>query len=153
MHGFSLIETLVYLGLVSLLITGTLVSAYAVQESAERYQHLAYLEQEGLFIMRRLSWSIQTGTLLLPLQNTTEKELTVRTVSNSTVRYKIEDNHLVEEIEGEPMPLSYLGAENFEVMNEYRASTSKVTLSFTLKSEHGSKWDRTFKEALYVGIP
>lgn len=53
-RGLSLIETLVYLGLLSLLLTGCLISAYALQETAARNQTMARIEQDGTFIVSRL---------------------------------------------------------------------------------------------------
>lgn len=53
-RGLSLIETLVYLGLLSLLLTGCLVSAYALEETAARNQTMARIEQDGTFMVSRL---------------------------------------------------------------------------------------------------
>ena len=55
MSGLTLIETLVYLALLSLLLTGCLVSAYALQETAARNQTMARIEQDGVFLLLRLA--------------------------------------------------------------------------------------------------
>jgi len=65
--GFTLIETVVYLGLFALLIGGTIVAAYSVFESSDRLRTIAMLQQEGYFIIAKIEWALGgANTVTLP---------------------------------------------------------------------------------------
>lgn len=63
-RGFSLIETLLYLALLSMLMTGGIAGAYASAESAERNREQARIEQDGSFLLKRLRWSLQEEAVI-----------------------------------------------------------------------------------------
>lgn len=54
--GFTLIETLVYLGLFSMLIGGALVAAFGIFESNGRNQTKAIVQAEGQFLAAKIDW-------------------------------------------------------------------------------------------------
>src|SRR3989344_9023228 len=54
--GFTLIETLVYLGLFSILIGGALVAAFGIFESNGRNQTKAMVQEEGQFLAAKIDW-------------------------------------------------------------------------------------------------
>ena len=59
--GFTLIETITYLAIYSIIITGALVSAYAIFESAGRNQTKAIAQEEGTYLVGKIDWAL-TGT-------------------------------------------------------------------------------------------
>ncbi len=63
-RGFTLLETLLYLGLLTILLTGALVSAYAIAGSATRNQETAHLEQEGVFLLHRFKEALREDDAL-----------------------------------------------------------------------------------------
>lgn len=56
--GFTLIETMVYLSLFSLMMGGVVVSAYNIFESTGRSQTRAMIQEEGDFIIGKIDWSL-----------------------------------------------------------------------------------------------
>ena len=59
MHkGFTLIETIIYLALFSVLMTGALVAAYNLMEGGKRMQTRAMLQEEGHFLLGKIEWSM-----------------------------------------------------------------------------------------------
>lgn len=58
MRGFTLIETLIYIALYTLIIGGVVVSVYSIIESSNRNQAKAMLHEEGLFILGKLESSL-----------------------------------------------------------------------------------------------
>ena len=59
MHkGFTLIETIIYLALFAVLMTGALVAAYNLKEGGERMQTRAMLQEEGTFLLGKIEWSM-----------------------------------------------------------------------------------------------
>jgi type II secretory pathway pseudopilin PulG len=58
LRAFTIIETVVYLGLFSILIGGAVVGAYNVFESAGREQTRAMLQEEGSFLIGKINWAV-----------------------------------------------------------------------------------------------
>lgn len=56
--GFTLIETLVYLALLSLVFTGLFAAGFAIVESLDAMKTRAIVQEEGNFIMAKLNWAV-----------------------------------------------------------------------------------------------
>ena len=56
--GFTLIETLVYLGLFSILIGGALAAAFGIFESNSRNLTKAIVQAEGQFLAAKIDWAL-----------------------------------------------------------------------------------------------
>lgn len=87
-RGFTLIETLVYLALFTLMIGGLVISAYALFESNDRNQTKAMLQEEANFVMAKIvrtldnaaSASVSGGSML----TVTKYDLTTVVVSTTS---------------------------------------------------------------------
>ncbi len=89
MKGFSLIEMLVYLSLLSLLISGALASAYATATFSATYRTETRMEHDGRFMVYMARTHLQAyGTNLL-----TEK-------MESLTRYQVTDIEISESGDG-----------------------------------------------------
>jgi type II secretory pathway pseudopilin PulG len=76
--GFTLIETIIYIALFSILIGGGVTTAYSLIESSDRNQTETLLTDESLFIFSKIRWIIsQTDTIQNPPINTLGQSLTV----------------------------------------------------------------------------
>lgn len=60
-RGFTLIETLIYLALYAIIMTGAIVSAYAILSSSARNQTKALVQEEGSFLVGKIDW-VLSGT-------------------------------------------------------------------------------------------
>lgn len=60
--GFTLIETLVYLGLFGIIMVGVISVAYTTFESNGRQQTKALLQEEGDFLLAKLNWTLTGAT-------------------------------------------------------------------------------------------
>ena len=58
MRGFTLIETLVYLALFTILIGGVVASAYGLFENASRNQTRSMIEEEGAYLIGRINYAL-----------------------------------------------------------------------------------------------
>ena len=56
--GFTLIETLVYLGLFSILMGGSLVCVYGVLETSANTRARSELQEEGDFLIEKFDWAL-----------------------------------------------------------------------------------------------
>jgi prepilin-type N-terminal cleavage/methylation domain-containing protein len=81
-RGFTLMETMIYIALFSVLIGGAVVSAYHVLQGGNRNQEAVEVQQEGTFINRKVNWEIAkadsaqivSGALVLQPGNVVIKE-------------------------------------------------------------------------------
>ena len=70
--GFTLIETLIYIALFSIILTGILLTAYQIIDGSEKTRQKVILEEEANFLMRKFSWAtagIRSGDIVNPSQN------------------------------------------------------------------------------------
>lgn len=62
--GFTLIETLLYLALFSIIIGGVLVSAYQIILASTASQESALIQEEGHFLVAKINWALTGATLV-----------------------------------------------------------------------------------------
>lgn len=63
MKGFTLIETLVYIALLGLLMTGALLGSYNLVQSSSRTTTSTAAQDEGSFALRKLEWAVAGMTV------------------------------------------------------------------------------------------
>ncbi len=56
--GFTLVETLVYLGLFAILIGGAFTAAYGIVQSSGSNQTRTMIQEEGDFLIAKITWSL-----------------------------------------------------------------------------------------------
>lgn len=86
MKGFSLIEILIYIGVMTLMITSIFSTVYALEHTARRSRDEGRLLHEAMFIEATIqdllrsseSFSISQDRTLLTLQTTSEEETTMQ---------------------------------------------------------------------------
>ena len=61
-RGFTLIETVLYIGLMGILMTGTLLIVYQLLQSSSHTNAKTTLQNEGTFVLRKLDWAFSTNT-------------------------------------------------------------------------------------------
>ena len=77
-NGFTLIETMVYLAIYSIIMTGTLLSVYAIFGSSARNQTKALAQEEGSFLVAKIDWALTgTQTISSPAMNASGDSMTV----------------------------------------------------------------------------
>jgi hypothetical protein len=64
MRGFTLIETVIYIALLGMLMTGAVVTTYELMLSAGSSNSKNTTGEEGNFVLRKLDWAL-TGTSTL----------------------------------------------------------------------------------------
>lgn len=61
-HGFTLLETIIYVALFSMLMTGVLVTVYELINSGTHNRMAVAIQEEGTFVDRKLSWALSGAT-------------------------------------------------------------------------------------------
>ncbi|HEY4477202.1 MAG TPA: prepilin-type N-terminal cleavage/methylation domain-containing protein [Candidatus Paceibacterota bacterium] len=69
--GFTLIETIIYIALMALLISGGVVTTFYVADSAQKNKSDVNIQAEGNFIVRKIEWAV-TGASDLSIPSVTE---------------------------------------------------------------------------------
>ena len=57
-RGFTLIETLIYIAIYSIIMAGALVSVYAILGSSARNAMKAMVQEEGSFLIGKIDWAL-----------------------------------------------------------------------------------------------
>jgi len=82
--GFTLLETVIYIGLFSLMFTGIFVSIYPLFSSADRLTKNIAVEGESAFILAKINYALSStitsssGTITTPSAGNTANELVIK---------------------------------------------------------------------------
>ena len=116
MHkGFTLIETIIYLALFSVLMTGALVAAYNLLEGEQRMQTRAMVQEEGNFILGKFERTmLGASSIDEPIANTTGTTLRVTKSDGGTVTLERRGTSVRIDTGSGPQPLT---GEDVRVMN------------------------------------
>lgn len=87
-QGFTLVETLLYLGLFGLLMTGIVVSAYSMFELTGRTQSRAMLTSEGNFLLGKVNWAMN-GAMSVTIGSSPLSLTITRASSPNTVKFDL----------------------------------------------------------------
>ncbi|MEK7177077.1 MAG: type II secretion system protein [Patescibacteria group bacterium] len=67
-NGFTLIETVIYLGLFAIIMTGVLTAVYSVSQTGSRNQARAMIQEEGTYLLGKIDWVLSgVKTINLPI--------------------------------------------------------------------------------------
>lgn len=61
--GFTLVETMIYVALFAIIMSGAIVSIYGIIGSSARNQTKAMAEEEGSFLLGKIDWAL-TGVVI-----------------------------------------------------------------------------------------
>ena len=87
--GFTLIETIIYIALLSLMLGGVLLSIFQILQGSLRTGEKTTTQEEGNFILRKINWTL-TGLSGLPTIGGSGCAQTL-TTSKATVRLNTSD--------------------------------------------------------------
>lgn len=57
-RGFTLIETIIYIALLGILMSGAILTAFDLVQSGQSSNTKATLQEEGNFVQRKLAWAL-----------------------------------------------------------------------------------------------
>lgn len=153
--GFTLIETIIYIGLFSLIFTGIFVSIYPLMTGAERLSRNVAIEGETAFILAKIGYAVSStmtdgngnittpnGDLVLSY-NGTEKFRFADDTSSSYCATPLICRVLTLKTAGGSNPAIPLNAQRVQVENFFVAQTSTtgtqphyIDVSFDVNEEH-----------------
>lgn len=144
--GFTLIETLVYIGLFVLLVGGGMATAYNIFSSNATLQSKIFAEQEGEFVLGKLNW-ILSSTASTSLNPSPLKLTVTRPSGTFEVTYDQTSKQVIlKQDSGSPKPLNSTASrvEAFTISKtETPGLPDQVNIAFNIES-------RTFSLNKYV---
>lgn len=131
--GFTIIETLVYLGLFSIVIGGSMAAAYQVIQATNAGYNHVFLQEEANFLLRKMNWdltgaksfSVTTSPAMLSIEKPGFPTLTLNTNEN---------NIQLTRGTGSPIILNTSSVSVLDVSFETLSGGRGITVSFTLTS-------------------
>ena len=159
-NGFTLIETLIYIGLFTILIGGVGTSAYSITESSSRNSIKALLQSEGDFLVGKINWAL-TGikNVTEPAVSLTSGQLSVTKWDSTLGTVAITLNAGKMKISCGGLPAKPLNNEDITVSDllfihkfDGGANPESVTASFTLsiKTLNGMPLTQEFSTTNYL---
>ena len=127
-RGFTLIETLVYLALFTLIIGGLMSASYALFESGDRNQAKAMLQDEENFVIAKIMWALESAkTVSVPAVGTPGSALSVIKYDGSTAQFCLSG-----------VDVKYLGASGSCVSSGVILNNSNVAITALTFTHVGS---------------
>ncbi len=104
-NGFTLIETLIYIALFSILMSGAVVTSYALIESTGKIDTKSTVEEEGSFVLKKIDWAMSDtssiSTIITPASGSYGSSLSLNRGDGNKVEIKINSaNKTIEIREG-----------------------------------------------------
>jgi type II secretory pathway pseudopilin PulG len=136
-QGFTLLETLIYIGLFTIIIGGALVSSYYIFESSSELQTKVYGEQEGEFVLTKINYLLNS-TATATISGTPEVLTITRggntyllTYDATTQQVKLKkDTGAYQILNGTNAPIT-----NFQMQKlQTSGQPDKLVISFSIRS-------------------
>jgi type II secretory pathway pseudopilin PulG len=133
-RGFTLIEAAIYMALFGILMGGAVVAAYNIFEGSGRAQTRAMIQEEGDFLLSKISWVLSgTQAVTAPNSSTMGSSLTVVKYDTSI------GNPIVIFIPPGTFNLAMSTSSNptWEILNNTNVRISNLLFYHTLSSGNG----------------
>jgi type II secretory pathway pseudopilin PulG len=156
-RGFTLIETLVYIGLFALIISGLLFSTFNVFQTSDRTKTRAAVQEEGDFLLGKLNWALSGASAVsAPASGGTGTTLTL-TKAGSSISFALSSGNLtLQRGVGAATRLnntnSTITAATLFTHTGSGGSPEFVTAAFTLqtKTPNGLSYSQDFQTTKYL---
>ena len=150
--GFSLLETLVYLGLFAIVMTGIIAVAFSIFEGSGRNQTKVMVQTEGNFLLGKINWAMNDATTTSV--TITPPSLTITRNSNpTTVVFDLDSGGNNMEINGSILNNSNVTVSNLSFPRSgVGTPVESVTASFTLNTllPTGQPYTQNFQTTKYL---
>jgi hypothetical protein len=98
MKGFTLIETILYLALLSMIMGGVILCVYQISDNAQFVQAGILSEEEGNFLLKKISWALHDAALIrTPIPNASGSVLSLdkQDFEENPITFELHDGNLL----------------------------------------------------------
>jgi len=157
-QGFTLIETLIYLGLFTIIMVGVVAVAYSTFEANGRLQTKTLIQEEGDFLLAKLNWALTGATAATVVSLPSLPSLTLTRANNPTqVVFDKNGNFLEIKRNGSPTG-DNLNNSDVQITNLNfiptggGTSVESITAGFSLqtKTPNGQTYSQDFQTTKYL---
>lgn len=140
--GFTLVETLIYIALFSIVIGGGMVAAYEIMQGTQAGNNQVILQEEANFIYRKINWALTGASSVNVTSNSLSLTKNINGTSTNLIFNYASPNLNVER---PPEVADYLNSESISVTNLVFARVieagkpDKINVDFTLETEQGGR--------------
>jgi type II secretory pathway pseudopilin PulG len=134
--GFTLLEILLYLGLLGIIMGGCIGLCFAILQSSEKLSAAVSTQKESSFVMDKLKWLIDNNAVAGPPVNTNDSKLVLISANSpNSLEVKVLDNRL--RLQRENSESLILTASSTDVKNFSAKQTSDhvLTIKFELNGQ------------------
>ena len=153
--GFTLIETVIYIAILSIVIGGGIVSAFYIIDSGQKNKIGVNIQAEGNFLLRKIEWAM-TGAASISVVSPSRLSI----IKDTTTGFPPLQNPLVFSLVGSNLQLTRgagmatnLNSSNVKVdsviFTKINGTPAGVTISFTLSAGNPPK-SQTFTVTKYL---
>ena len=104
-RGTTLLETIIYVGLLTFIMSASLVSVYQILSTSSSNTSKVVVEQEANFIISKISWALNNAVINTPGPNSSGSSLSV-TSGGNTIIFALSGNDITIKESGSPMALN-----------------------------------------------
>lgn len=150
-NGFTLIETVIYIALLGLLMTGVVATAYQLLQGSATISVKTAVQDEGSFVLRKIEWAMSGASDI----SGSGSSLTVSRYDGNTVSFRL-NGTAVEVKESafdntyRPLTTSANVAVQTFVVSVTGSSPKQLTVTMTIKTAHGTDAPQTFTLTRYL---
>jgi len=87
--GFTLIETVIYIGLFAIIMTMSLLSVHQLLQGFSQVSGKATVQDEESFVLRKIDWALGGISNTLPAFAGTPSSITIRRYDGNQVRFRL----------------------------------------------------------------
>jgi prepilin-type N-terminal cleavage/methylation domain-containing protein len=88
MRGFTLVETIVYIALLGILMTGAVMMSYHIVQSSSNVSSKNTVQEEGNFVMSKISWALSGVSNSMPAFSGYPNNITIQRYDGNTTKFK-----------------------------------------------------------------
>lgn len=152
MKGFTLIETLVYIALLGLLMTGAVMTSYQLLQGSITTSTKTTVQDEGDFVLRKVKWALSNASSA----SGSGSNLTVTRYDGDSVSFRLNGTSI--EVRETSPAISYtpITTSNVSVTSLVfvvsAGSPKSVTVTATMKTANGTDTPLPFSFTRYIRI-
>jgi type II secretory pathway pseudopilin PulG len=130
-RGFTLIETIVYIGLFALLIGGSIITTYQILRASERAGVKSTVQDEESFVLRKIDWALGS---IDPTKSYTPSSGTATTLS--LTQYG-STNVIIVRLNGSKVEMSEDGGTTYYPLTTSNVDVTGLTFTYIAPSGNG----------------
>ena len=155
-RGFTFIESIIYLALFVIIISGGMVAAYQVIEATDAANNRVILQGEANFLLRKINWALMGAkSIIIPLDQTPITNLVINKNINGKdvqITFALDGNRNLT-LERDSLGANILNSSSIAVdsISFKQDSAGSITTEFTLTTlQSGNIASQSFSTIKYL---